>query len=82
VVTVVRKSIGSNGRDYATIAAWFAAIPGNIVTLDQEWIGELYNDSLFAGNAQTNFVTQRIASFSPPRRVSLFKTTRISVTLP
>ncbi len=38
------KSIGSAGRDYATIADWVASLPG---TLTENEIGELYNDSLF-----------------------------------
>lgn len=48
MATTIIKSIGSGGgRDYATIAAWVAAIPANLVTADQQWIGELYNDSEF-----------------------------------
>lgn len=48
MATTIIKSIGSGGgRDYATIAAWVAAIPSNLVTADEQWIGELYNDSEF-----------------------------------
>src|SRR5947209_3758092 len=47
--TVVTKSIGSaGGRDYSTIALFIAALPANLVTADQQWIGECYNDSEFA----------------------------------
>ena len=46
--TTVTSSIGSGGgRDYATINAWLAACPSNLVTADQIWKGELYNDSEF-----------------------------------
>jgi len=42
------SSIGTAvGRDYPTIAAWLAAIPADLVTADDTWIGELYNDSEF-----------------------------------
>ena len=50
MTTTVTKSIGSaGGRDYATIQAFFdaVAVVGNLVTADQVWIGELYNDSEF-----------------------------------
>lgn len=47
--TTVTKSIGTTGRDYSTLAAFAAAIPTNLVTADQKWVGECYNDSEFAG---------------------------------
>lgn len=47
----VIKSVGSGGgRDYSTIAAAVAALPSNLVTADQNWIFELYNDSEFSTN--------------------------------
>ena len=46
--TTTVKSIGSGGgRDYSTIQAWEDACPANLVTNDEIWKGELYNDSEF-----------------------------------
>lgn len=50
--TTVAKSVGSGGgRDYSTIQAWENACPANLVTADQIWKGECYNDSEFTGAA-------------------------------
>lgn len=53
--TTVTKSIGTVGRDYSTLQAWEDASPANLVTVDQIWRGECYNDSEFlvAGTALT-----------------------------
>lgn len=40
----VTKTIGATGRDYATINAFFAAIPADLVALDQLWEGVIYPD--------------------------------------
>lgn len=49
MATIVTKSIGSaGGRDYATIAAFLDAVPANLVSVDEAWVGELYNDSEFS----------------------------------
>lgn len=54
--TVVTKSIGSaGGRDYSTIATWFDAIPDDIVAVDEEHVGQCYNDSEFS--SASNLVT-------------------------
>ncbi len=46
--TIVTKSIGSaGGRDYATLADWIADCPADLVSADQVWRGEMYNDSEF-----------------------------------
>lgn len=42
MTTIVTSSIGTTGT-YATIAAWWAAIPANLVTADEVHIGELQN---------------------------------------
>lgn len=48
--TTVTKSVGSGGgRDYANLGAFLAAVPLNLVTADQVWVAELYNDSEFTG---------------------------------
>lgn len=48
MATTVTSSIGSaGGRDYSTLATWEAACPANLVTSDQIWRGECYNDSEF-----------------------------------
>lgn len=50
--TTVTKSIGSaGGRDYSTLQAWEDACPANLVTADQIWKGECYNDSEFSAGA-------------------------------
>ena len=52
MATTIIKSIGSaGGRDYATIQAFLTAVPSNLVTSDEVWIGELYNDSEFSISA-------------------------------
>lgn len=55
MTTTVVHSIGTSGRDYSTIQAWEDACPANLVTADQIWRGECYNDSEFlvAGNVLT-----------------------------
>lgn len=51
MATTVVKSIGSaGGRDYSTIQAWEDASPANLVTADQIWQGQCYNDSEFLIN--------------------------------
>lgn len=49
--TTVVKSIGTSGRDYSTLQAWEDAAPANLVTADQIWRGECYNDSEFTAAA-------------------------------
>lgn len=49
MTTTVVKSIGSGGgRDYTSLQAWEDAAPANLVTSDQVWKGECYNDSTFS----------------------------------
>ncbi len=59
MATTVTRSIGTaGGRDYSTLATWIAACPVNLVTADQIWRGECYNDSEFtAGLAISGRVT-------------------------
>ena len=40
MATIQNKIIGTSG-DYTTIAAWEAAIPANLVTADEVWVGKL-----------------------------------------
>ena len=48
MTTTIVKSIGTAaGRDFTTIQAWADACPANLVTVDQVWEGQLYNDSEF-----------------------------------
>jgi hypothetical protein len=45
MTTQVIKSIGSaGGRDYPDIQSFFNAVPADLVAIDQQWVGELYND--------------------------------------
>lgn len=44
----VINSVGSGaGRDFSTLASWAASLPANLVTNDNSYIAELYNDSVF-----------------------------------
>ena len=48
--TVV-KTIGSGGgRDYSTLSGWAAALPANLVTDGNSYVGECYNDSEFTNS--------------------------------
>lgn len=50
--TTVVKTIGSGiGRDYSTLQAWNDAAPANLVTSDEIWQGQLYNDSEFVSSS-------------------------------
>lgn len=46
--TAITKTIGTTGRQYSTIAGFEAAIPADIVSSDETWTGECYNDSEFS----------------------------------
>lgn len=48
-MATITKSIGATARDYATPALFAAAIPSNLVTADEKWVGECYNDAEFVG---------------------------------
>lgn len=45
--TTVTHSIGTASRDYSTLQAWEDACPANLVSADQVWRGECYNDAEF-----------------------------------
>jgi len=49
------KSIGSNSRDYANPALWWADCPSNLVTSTDTWEGECYNDSEFTTSSGYDF---------------------------
>lgn len=52
--TTVVKTIGSGGgRDFSTLQAWEDACPANLVTADQVWQGQCYNDSEFVASSAT-----------------------------
>jgi len=48
--TTVTKSVGTASRDYSTIQSADDALPANLVTADQAWVFECYNDSEFTGS--------------------------------
>lgn len=50
MTTTVVKTIGTSSRDYSTLQAWEDACPANLVSVDQIWKGEVYNDSEFLGD--------------------------------
>ena len=71
MTTVVTKSIGSNGRDYTTIALAWAAVPSDLVAADEQWILEVYNDTEFSARVgvlaakttdATRYITIRAAA--------------------
>jgi hypothetical protein len=53
--TVQTKSVGATARDYATPALFEAAIPADIVSTDEQWIGECYNDAEFSSTSSIDF---------------------------
>jgi len=57
MTTTVTHSIGTSSRDYSTISAWLAACPSNLVTADQVWKGECYNDSEFSETVSVGAIT-------------------------
>ena len=57
MATTVTSSIGTSSRDYSTLQAWEDACPANLVTADQIWRGEVYNDSEFTGELNISGVT-------------------------
>lgn len=57
MVTTVVKSIGTASRDYSTLQAWEDAAPANLVTADQVWKGECYNDSTFTAGVTISGIT-------------------------
>lgn len=54
--TATVRSVGTSSRDYSTMATWEAGSPSNLVTADEIWKGEFYNDSEFGGH-ETNWCT-------------------------
>ena len=67
MTTTITKSVGSGqGRDYATLAAALAATPNDRVAADQEWVLNLYPDSVFdmapviIGDGKTGDATRRL----------------------
>lgn len=55
--TTVTSSIGATGRDYSIMQAWEDACPANLVTSDQIWKGECYNDSEFTSALTISGIT-------------------------
>ena len=47
ITETVVHTIGTSSRDYSTPQAWEDACPANLVTQNQIWRGECYNDSEF-----------------------------------
>lgn len=47
-MATITNTIGSaGGRDYSTPAAWAAALPANLVTAGNSYVGQCFNDSEF-----------------------------------
>lgn len=51
MTTVVTKTVGAVGRDYATMTAWEAATDNNLVAADEIQVGECYDDATFTESA-------------------------------
>src|SRR6266566_6837248 len=45
--TVVKTSRSGGGGDYTTILAFLAAVPANLVTDGNSYVGNCYNDAVF-----------------------------------
>lgn len=43
----ITKTIGTTGRDFATLALWYASLPANLVTDGNSYVGQCFNDSEF-----------------------------------
>lgn len=50
MATAITKSIGTSSRNYATLQLFEDALPASLVTADETWTGEMYNDSEFTGS--------------------------------
>lgn len=50
MTTTVTKTIGTGG-DYTTLQAWEDASPANLVTVDQVWQGQCFNQEFFSSSA-------------------------------
>ena len=48
------SSVGTDTRDYSTIALWWADVPADLIGDENTWEGECYNDSEFVVNASLN----------------------------
>jgi hypothetical protein len=57
MATVITSSIGTASRTYSTLQAWEDASPANLVTSDQVWRGEVYNDSAFSSGSALLTIT-------------------------
>lgn len=55
--TTTVKTIGTATRDYSTMQAWEDACPANLVTSDEIWKGECYNDSEFTASIVFSGIT-------------------------
>lgn len=69
MATIVTSSIGSaGGRDYSTLQAWEDACPANLVTADQVWKGEAYNDSEFLATGVSSVLCTIAGHTTDPTR--------------
>lgn len=53
--TTITKSIGTSSRDYSTVQAWEDAIPADLTSTDEIWVGECYNDSELTSTSTITF---------------------------
>ncbi len=63
MATLVNKTVGTSGRDYATITLALAAVPANLVTADQQWTLSLYKDSDFDEHVVVPAITSDATRF-------------------
>lgn len=56
MTTTVVKTIGTGG-DYTTLQSWEDAAPANLVTADQVWQGQCFNQEFFSSSAALLTVT-------------------------
>lgn len=55
--TTTTSTIGTSSRNYSTLQAWEDACPSNLVTNDEIWKGECYNDSEFSSAINISGIT-------------------------
>jgi hypothetical protein len=49
-MATVTRTIGATGRNYATLSLWRASLPANLVTDNNSYVGECYNDAEFVND--------------------------------
>src|SRR6188768_4101476 len=49
-MATITRTIGATGRNYGTLSLWRASLPANLVTDNNSYVGECYNDAEFVND--------------------------------